>query len=1304
METAHSGSLSALLDPSLAPVFWHAERLGAASAWWSHVPFAQWLVIETRPRILVELGTHTGVSYSAFCHAVQRGRLDTRCHAVDTWRGDSHTGGYGEEIYEEFRRFHDERFVAFSTLLRCTFDDALDKFADNSIDLLHIDGEHTFEAVRHDFQSWLPKLSDRAVVLFHDTNERGGDFGVWRLWSELCERYPSFEFLHGHGLGVLAVGEHQPQVMVDLCALTRPMQLAALRSRLASIGERWSVDAQLKIFQREIPPQIEAANARAEEARVALAQARMELEQARSQVEETRAEARAQVEETRAEARMEVEHALVEARTQIEQARVQVQVQAERARAEAQTQIERVRADAQMQLQHSKLESQRSVDIAHRDAEQQLARAAAGAEALARAGRLAERRAETAEADALTAAARAAAIEGSTVWRATQPLRGILSRLPGVRRQARRALRISWWTMTFQLAPRLRERRAHHTQAHRVAASAFFDRDWYLAQYPDVAADGMDAALHYVRYGGPEGRSPGPKFDAGWYLTTYRDVAAHGANPLLHYLEFGMREGRIPTPHQVQPVVLAQIAADVPEVDQVAERSADRQSTGIYPTPRVAYISGWPDSPSHRYRVDHRVEALRNAGFVAEWFSIGDISSCQSAIVRADVVVLFRVAWSDEIAVVVERARKAGARIVYDTDDYVFDPEVANEKYVDGIRFIAPKDVPQYHDGVRRYREALLDADECILSTRYLADQAGLLKVTAHYLPNGFDQTKQTESEAALIERRRGRRSRGSVRIGYASGTLTHQKDFAVAVPALARILAERPEVTLTLQGQIELDEFPALRPFAQQIERRPLVPFADGASEIARFDVNLAPLEIGNPYCEAKSELKYYEAALVGVPTVASGTGTFRNAITHGETGFVARTDAEWYSSLTALVEDSDLRARMATAAREHALASYGPSAVEEATRALFVSITKRAREAVAARGRTVTFVLPGMDRGSGGHRNVIMLARGAARHGYRSILTLTGATDHYPTPESLAEDFKLYEDGIAVVYAEEPVYRSDATVATFWKTVYTIRDCLVDVGVKLHFVQDYEALFYPMGTEHIGALNALNQNFHLVTWSPWATELLASRHRASAAVVPIPIDHTVYKVRGDIERRRNLIAFFARPEMPRRCFQLGVEALERFQAEHGSAFEIVLFGSSRVPPNLPFEFKDLGVMRPHQLAELYATATVGLAFSPTNPSSVPYEMMACGLPVVDIDVPGQDQNYGTRDNVVLATPEGPAIADALFTVLSDDTVRANVARHGQALAETMPSEAESVAVFIRILEDVLADRVPNVVHSSAT
>lgn len=203
------------------PVVQQPERLTSIESWHRHMPFAMVLLQLLKPRVFVELGTHRGDSYCAFCQGVTQQQLATRCFAVDTWQGDSQAGLYGDEILAELAAWHDPRYAEFSTLLRMTFDEALDRFADGSVDLLHIDGLHTYEAVRHDFETWLPKMSRKGVVLFHDTVVRHSDFEVWRLWRELEKQYPSFEFSFGFGLGILAVGEEVPSGVLDFLTYAR---------------------------------------------------------------------------------------------------------------------------------------------------------------------------------------------------------------------------------------------------------------------------------------------------------------------------------------------------------------------------------------------------------------------------------------------------------------------------------------------------------------------------------------------------------------------------------------------------------------------------------------------------------------------------------------------------------------------------------------------------------------------------------------------------------------------------------------------------------------------------------------------------------------------------------------------------------------------------------------------------------------------------------------------------------------------------------------------------------------------------
>lgn len=185
--------------------------------WHGHIPFARWLILKTRPRTFVELGVFMGDSYLAFCEAVARFGSGTRCLGVDTWEGDAQAGAIPSEIFAELSEFHDPRYGSFSRLARMLFLDALAEVEDATVDVLHIDGLHTYEAVRNDFETWLPKMSGRGVVLFHDSAVKQGDFGVWKFWAEVSPSYPSFAFQHSYGLGVLAVGPEAPEAVLALC-------------------------------------------------------------------------------------------------------------------------------------------------------------------------------------------------------------------------------------------------------------------------------------------------------------------------------------------------------------------------------------------------------------------------------------------------------------------------------------------------------------------------------------------------------------------------------------------------------------------------------------------------------------------------------------------------------------------------------------------------------------------------------------------------------------------------------------------------------------------------------------------------------------------------------------------------------------------------------------------------------------------------------------------------------------------------------------------------------------------------------
>lgn len=275
---------AAILDP--------ARRVIAETpSWIEHIPFAFWIVGSTEPQLIVELGTHYGNSYFAMAQAVQDRALATSMFAIDTWEGDEHSGRYGEEVFSSVSGHNAANYAGFSTLLRATFDQAVERFEEGEIDLLHIDGFHTYEAVSQDFETWLPKLSARGVALFHDIAVRERDFGVHRFWRELEDRYPTFGFDHGHGLGAAGIGPEVPEATRRLLDLEPDSPAAvAVRRLFFVLGQRIALESteSARIKAANVKRDAEFADLRSEHAAEMAelrASADREVEAARMEVE-----------------------------------------------------------------------------------------------------------------------------------------------------------------------------------------------------------------------------------------------------------------------------------------------------------------------------------------------------------------------------------------------------------------------------------------------------------------------------------------------------------------------------------------------------------------------------------------------------------------------------------------------------------------------------------------------------------------------------------------------------------------------------------------------------------------------------------------------------------------------------------------------------------------------------------------------------------------------------------------------------------------------------------------------------------
>jgi len=364
----------------------------------------------------------------------------------------------------------------------------------------------------------------------------------------------------------------------------------------------------------------------------------------------------------------------------------------------------------------------------------------------------------------------------------------------------------------------------------------------------------------------------------------------------------------------------------------VAKIGDERSSmSGTAPKVRkVIWIGGEPETPGYRYRVVHPAEAAKTSGFDATHMPADQIDTRWPDLRDADVVVLWRTPWDKAIAKLIAAIRQRGGRIIFDIDDLIFEPALATAELVDSIR---SQELNESGTAAlfERFRATLLAADMCTAPTMELVTSMRALGKPAFVLCNGYDASTLETSQLA-VRRRQADPWDDLVRIGYAAGTSTHQRDFAICASALARVLRNHPSARLVLfrdksdRPYLDPVEFPDLLAVAEQIEWRKRVPLIELPNELARFDINLAPLQVGNPFCEAKSELKYFEAALVGVCTVASPTGPYRRAIDHGADGLLAADESSWHASLVRLIESPEERARLAANARGTILEKYGP------------------------------------------------------------------------------------------------------------------------------------------------------------------------------------------------------------------------------------------------------------------------------------------------------------------------------------------------------------------------------------------
>jgi hypothetical protein len=331
----------------------------------------------------------------------------------------------------------------------------------------------------------------------------------------------------------------------------------------------------------------------------------------------------------------------------------------------------------------------------------------------------------------------------------------------------------------------------------------------------------------------------------------------------------------------------------------------------------VLFIVGIDGAPL-RYRAFLPAEALGLVGVHADvrYYRDATVPALAEA---ADAIVVYRVPATTEVLDLIAAARARSVPVLYDVDDLIFDPDLAAE--IPALTILPPDEAALWLEGVRRYRTTMEACDAFVGSTKGLCDHAtAVTGLSAYRFANGVSLLVGQQSDAAL----RKPRASGPLRIGYLSGTNTHDHDWTMVEPAVVEVMRRHPEVELWLVGLVAPS--PALAEFAARVKRVGFTAWTALPRVLRDLDVNLAPLTPNSRFNEAKSAIKWLEAALVATPTIASPTEPFREAIDDGRNGLLAATHDDWVAAIDALVTDAPRRRRLGTRARRDALLRWSP------------------------------------------------------------------------------------------------------------------------------------------------------------------------------------------------------------------------------------------------------------------------------------------------------------------------------------------------------------------------------------------
>lgn len=508
----------------------------------------------------------------------------------------------------------------------------------------------------------------------------------------------------------------------------------------------------------------------------------------------------------------------------------------------------------------------------------------------------------------------------------------------------------------------------------------------------------------------------------------------------------------------------------------------------------ILFVNGCGLLHPERYRVDHQIEQLEANGLSVDKIFYTALKAEYIKFYRA--VVIFRCPITPDVEKIIEKAHYFNKKVFFDIDDLVID-----KKYTDEIDHVKSMDVSkrkEYDDGVERMGKTMSLCDFCITTTPALARE--LKKYSKEVFVNK-NVANEKMVKLSLDALKNVRKDADKIRIGYLSGSITHNPDFEMIKPALVKIMDEYQNVELVMMGYLDLPK--DLKRFEDRIIRQPFENWEKLPAVIAGLDINLAPIE-ETIFNEAKSENKWTEAALCKVTTVASDFGIFREVISDGETGILCKNGEEWYKKLKMLVEDATFRDKIGENAYKKAMKEY---VTTYSGRGLAEFIKSKL-------ARNIAFVLPSTNI-SGGVNVVLKHCNILRQNGWDvTVINMDISDDNFINADG--------EMNVVSGIKHEFFAKFDSMVATLYTTLDYIKR-YPDVKNRFYLVQNFETDFNDYGSFAKRIANATyvdNEGIKYITISKWCEKWLYADFGQRAKYVPNGIDLDKFEFR---ERKFN-------------------------------------------------------------------------------------------------------------------------------------------------------------------------------------